>query len=223
MQGPVIIEVAEMGRLDKASWDEVKDFMTTYCDAERLKYRKDNKAYVRRMILVGTTNYDEFLPHDPSGTVNDKFVPIYLEHGFPIEPYMEANREQLWAEAYQMYKDGERANMPRDMYKQMQVAVKRATKGADPNIMEALAEFVKAYQRILMMEGVKFGQIKEFVKAQDGVDKLTYGMLKGAMADDGFYLDRSNGKRWKRRPDNTYEGGQDEDYLDEEGKDRIIQ
>ena len=81
--------------------------------ATRLSYRRDPETALRRFILVGTSNDQECLPNDPSG--NTRFVPIQCGAGSHVEPYLDAHREQLWAEGLARYRYGERANLPRDL------------------------------------------------------------------------------------------------------------
>ena len=113
--GRVIVEASEMAGSNRAELESLKAFITRQDDgAVRLAYRRNPETMLRRCIIVGTTNRTDALPNDPSG--NRRFVPIELPTSTgPIEPYMEANHVQLWAEALNRYQAGARAGLPRTL------------------------------------------------------------------------------------------------------------
>ena len=115
MLGRVIVELSELTGFRRADLESLKSFISRRDDgATRLAYRRDPETALRRCILVGTSNDQECLPNDPSG--NSRYAPI--ECGVPtepVEPYLDANRTQLWAEGLALYRKGERANLPRSM------------------------------------------------------------------------------------------------------------
>ena len=115
LQGRVIVECGEMAGSNRAELESLKSFITRQDDGSvRLSYRRDPETTLRRCIIVGTTNRRDSLPNDPSG--NRRFVPVDLPTSTgPIEPYMEANHVQLWAEALNRYRGGVRAGLPRKL------------------------------------------------------------------------------------------------------------
>ena len=127
--GRVIVEVPEMAGRTKADRELIKAFISRCDDGNtRLPYARSAEPLLRMFVLCGTTNNENDLPNDPSG--NRRFVPIPLNHGSNIEAYMKGNRDQLWAEAIALYKRGERANLPRDLYAEQTV---RAEEHRDRN------------------------------------------------------------------------------------------
>ncbi|MDE0274149.1 MAG: hypothetical protein OXP11_23405 [Gammaproteobacteria bacterium] len=122
--GKVLVEMPEMIGSTRAEIDQLKAFLTRQNDnGVRLAYRRNAEALPRRCILVGTTNRLECLPNDPSG--NRRFVPIELRSGCDVECFMQANREQLWAEAIDRHSFGERANLPRSLMPNAATAAER--------------------------------------------------------------------------------------------------
>ena len=114
MLGRVIVELSELTGFRRAELESLKAFISRRDDgATRLAYRRDPETALRRCILVGTSNDVECLPNDPSG--NTRFVPIQCGEGSHVEPYLDANRVQLWGEGLALYNKGERADLPRSM------------------------------------------------------------------------------------------------------------
>ena len=114
MLGRVIVELSELTGFRRAELESLKAFISRRDDgATRLAYRRDTETALRRCILVGTSNDQECLPNDASG--NSRYVPIQCSKGSHIEPFMAQWRTQLWAEGLALYRDGERANLPRSL------------------------------------------------------------------------------------------------------------
>ena len=100
LQGRVLVEVAEMSGSTRAEVESIKAFLARQDDgAVRLTYRRDPIDLPRRCIIVGSTNDPRCLPNDPSG--NRRFVPVPIAAGDPrkIRTFLNAERQQLWAEA----------------------------------------------------------------------------------------------------------------------------
>ena len=103
-----------MAGRSRAQIEYIKAFISRIDDDSiRLPYRANPDPLPRRYILIGTTNRHDDLPNDSSGLA--RFVPIVLPSGSDVEDYMRRHRTQLWAEALHRYRDGLRANLPRDL------------------------------------------------------------------------------------------------------------
>ena len=112
--GRVLCEMSELTGFRRADLESLKSFVSRRDDgATRLAYRRDVEVAPRRFVLVGTSNDVECLPNDPSG--NTRFVPIQCSKGSHIEPFMAQWRTQLWAEGLALYREGSRANLPREL------------------------------------------------------------------------------------------------------------
>ena len=109
--GAVICEISEMAGLHKVSLERAKADLTRRVDIMRLPYAKSVSELPRRFMFVGTSNNLNVLPDDESG--NDRFLVVKCEgSNGPVEPYLDANRTQIWAEAVGLYDAGARPLLP---------------------------------------------------------------------------------------------------------------
>ena len=99
LQGMVLVEASEMTGSTKAEVETIKKFLSRTNDNIRLTYRRDPSPLLRRCMIVGTTNDPRCLPNDSSG--NRRFLPVPCLAGDPAKTraYLDAHREQMWAEA----------------------------------------------------------------------------------------------------------------------------
>ena len=88
------LEMAELQQLIRAHPAEVKAFLTRQVDRFRPPYGKTYIDRPRQTVLVGTTNEAEWLA-DVTG--NRRFWPLACSH-VDLD-WIDANRDQLWAEA----------------------------------------------------------------------------------------------------------------------------
>lgn len=103
-----ILELAELSGLRKADLETVKQFISKSEDIYRPSYGRVVETYPRQCVIVGTTNEDDFL-QDPTG--NRRFIPI---ESYVNEPTLSIFRDltedevdQIWAEAYNLYCEGQ--------------------------------------------------------------------------------------------------------------------
>lgn len=101
MQRAIWILLDEMTAFRKAAIDHMKVLMTQRIDHGRDMYSDSYRPLPRQCLFVGTTNKEQFLS-DPSG--NRRYVPVVIEKC--DWDYLDANRDQLWAEAMHLYKTG---------------------------------------------------------------------------------------------------------------------
>lgn len=108
LQGAWIIEMAELSGLKKAEVETIKHFISKREDQFRPAYGRTVEIYKRQCVFFGTTNKDDFL-RDPTG--NRRFLPIDVRPEFVTksvpEDLTEYEVDQIWAEAYSLYKAGE--------------------------------------------------------------------------------------------------------------------
>jgi Virulence-associated protein E len=101
LQGKWLIEFGEFARINRATLDVVKAFLSRRVDHYRPAYGRMAKDFPRQCIFIGTTNN----PMPLQDLENRRFMPVYC----PKEVAdIAALRDQLWAEAVQRYKAGER-------------------------------------------------------------------------------------------------------------------
>lgn len=108
LQGAWIIEMAELSGLKKAEVETIKHFISKREDQFRPAYGRTVETYKRQCVFFGTTNKDDFL-RDPTG--NRRFLPIDVRPEFVtksvLEDLTEEEIDQIWAEAYKLYRAGE--------------------------------------------------------------------------------------------------------------------
>ncbi len=102
LQGHWIIEIPEIESLNKASTGAIKRFIAQDTDLFRPPYGAMLKKAKRRCVFGGTVNHDVYLKDD-SG--NRRFWPVKCWRDVDLER-LEADRDQLWAEAVALYQSG---------------------------------------------------------------------------------------------------------------------
>lgn len=103
VQGCWVYEIAELTHFSKAEVGAIKAFISSKVDRYRVAYGSTVEAFPRQCVLVGTTNEDTYL-RDRTG--NRRFWPVPVRHRIRTE-WVGAWREQLLAEAYALYLQGE--------------------------------------------------------------------------------------------------------------------
>lgn len=112
LQGKAMVECGEMVGATRGDLAKIKDFLSRVDDGGvRLTWRRDPEPTPRRCVVVGTTDKTKFLPQDNNPR---RFVPIRVGDGKAVKVYrfMEKHRNQLWAEAMEMYAKGTPARLP---------------------------------------------------------------------------------------------------------------
>lgn len=103
MQGAWICELAELDAFNKAESTRAKQFFASEEDRYRPAYGRRVQSFARQCVFAGTTNQDGYLK-DPTG--NRRYWPVFC-HAPDMEALRQA-RDQLWAEAVQLYRLGEK-------------------------------------------------------------------------------------------------------------------
>ena len=101
LRGSWVVEIGEMESFSKAEIGKVKQAITTRFDTYRPSYGRSVRKFRRECVFVGTTNNDEYL-RDASGA--RRFLPVLV--GQVDVPAIVRLRDQLWAEAVAMFRDG---------------------------------------------------------------------------------------------------------------------
>ncbi len=108
IQGAWLIEIAELSGLKKAEVEVIKHYISKREDSFRPAYGRVVETYKRQCVFFGTTNDKDFL-RDPTG--NRRFMPVDVRKEFvkkDVTSYLTDDEvDQIWAEAYYLYKNGE--------------------------------------------------------------------------------------------------------------------
>ncbi len=102
LQGKWLFEFSEFARVNRATLDTVKSFVSRRVDHYRPPYGRISRDFPRSCVFIGTTND----PHPLRDVENRRFMPISCSQG--IISWITQNREQLWAEAVHRFKQGEK-------------------------------------------------------------------------------------------------------------------
>ncbi|WP_283591337.1 virulence-associated E family protein [Clostridium butanoliproducens] len=108
LQGVWLLEMGEMMATKKADIEATKHFLSKTEDIYRVAYGRRTSRFPRQCVFVGTTNDREFL-RDKTG--NRRFWPIDVGVNKPGKSvWSDFNKyeiDQVWAEAIEMWKQGE--------------------------------------------------------------------------------------------------------------------
>lgn len=101
MQGAWILEMPEMQGFSKADVTTIKGFISKQRDKVRLSYDRRAKTFPRQCVFGGTTNEDELLRDSTGGR---RFWPVDCHVDEIDIDRLEANVDQIWAEALVLYR-----------------------------------------------------------------------------------------------------------------------
>ncbi len=103
------VELAELDSMHRSETTRVKAFITRRIDRYRPPYGRHVVEMPRQCVFVGTTNKDHYLTDD---TGNRRFWTVRCHRLHP--ELLEETRDQLWAEAYALYRSGEQPFLDRE-------------------------------------------------------------------------------------------------------------
>lgn len=116
LQGVWILEMGELTATRKSAVDHVKQYISKSEDYYRPAYGKHVTLFQRQCVMFGTTNDMEFL-RDQTG--NRRFWPVTVgvvkEKSEGWKTLTAEVVDQIWAEAYEIYKSGEELYLTGDL------------------------------------------------------------------------------------------------------------
>lgn len=104
VQGSWIIEVAELATMNKVQVESCKHFISKRKDRFRGAWKRNTATVYRQCIFIGTTNKDGFLRDATGGR---RFWPVEVQKKLMKVETLKKQRDQIWAEAYELYKGGQ--------------------------------------------------------------------------------------------------------------------
>lgn len=102
MQGAWIMEIPELTGFSRADVRAIKAFISRQKDRVRLAYARRAGSFPRQVIFIGSTNDREYLKDDTGGR---RFWPVVCSLKEIDIPRLEAEVDQLWAEATALYRE----------------------------------------------------------------------------------------------------------------------
>lgn len=117
IQGRWVYEIAELDAFSRAESTRVKAFISSQEDRFRAPYDRAPKEWPRQTVFTGSTNQDEYFK-DQSG--NTRYWPWRVEEvdRINLEGLSDA-RDQLFAEAVELYRRGDRWHPTREEQQQL--------------------------------------------------------------------------------------------------------
>lgn len=162
LQGAMMVEVAELAAFGKRDIDSLKAFITHPADFARFAYARNDKKYPRQSTFIGTVNPDAagYL-NDPTG--NRRFLPVAIKKADLIS--IINDRNQLFAEAYQLYLKGTKIYLDDKILLDQAVEQQELRESDDP-WCEYLMDWIERYPNKIELENITCLDV--FVKALDG-------------------------------------------------------
>lgn len=94
LRGKLVVEAEELRGMSAKDEDSLKAWLTRTKETWVPKYKEMSKDYLRRFIVIGTTNNARFL-NDPTGA--RRWLPVSI-NGYIDVDYVKENCIQLWAQ-----------------------------------------------------------------------------------------------------------------------------
>jgi len=104
IHGVWIYMLDELDSLDRGSLTRTKNFITSTKDHYRQSYGRHTRDHFRQNVFCGTTNKGDYLS---DGTGNRRYWPETVVRPINISALVR-DRDQLWAEAFERYANGEK-------------------------------------------------------------------------------------------------------------------
>lgn len=138
-----IIELAELSSIKKSDVEQVKNYISRRDDIYRAAYGSVVEKHPRQCVFCGTTNEEFFLK---GSTGNRRFWVIAVNPELRKYPDFTSSitrdRDQLWAEAVEYWRRGEKLYLPADMEAEARQQQLRYNDDSDDPLRGMLAAFL---------------------------------------------------------------------------------
>lgn len=167
LQGRWLYEFAELDSFGKADVTKIKSFVASACDYFRASFDRRARDYPRQIVFGGTTNEDHYLT-DTTG--NRRFWPVQVGRVIDID-WLQANRDQLFAEAVQRWRDGKRMH-PTLAEEERWFAPQQRLREVENAIASSISTYLES-DKGWLIESVTLVQMLGYIGI--GVEKLGVG------------------------------------------------
>lgn len=190
MEGIVISEFSELSGMDKTENGKLLKFLSSMADKLRRAYGRGSLHFKRYGCCVGTSNEKFALSANTDG--NRRYIPIAVEsNGKDNSQWIIDNREQIWAEADWMDKNGHSNKVPDELV-QIQIA---ACEGSSRRnlVIESLDEKLEdnpfntyRTRTLCGFVGVKFPNSNQLTMASQALKRAGYISYRMRESVDGI-------------------------------------
>ncbi|EJE1078085.1 hypothetical protein M4H08_001923 [Listeria monocytogenes] len=135
LQGYWIMELGELSALNKTEVEKAKAFISAREDRFRVAYGENVQGFPRQCIFIATTNDNTFLR---DGTGNRRFWPVEVQGAGEKSVFKDLQEDevnQIWAEAFVRFKEGESLYLQGELEKQAKI---QQAKFTESNALEGL-------------------------------------------------------------------------------------
>lgn len=139
-----LVEIGELEGMKRSEVSAVKQFLTATEDEFRPAFGHHNVKLPRQCVFFGTTNERYFLKDD-TGNRRFPIIPINPElrkHGAHWFDELRAERDQLWAEAVEYWKRGEKLYLPDNLEKEARQRQDEYSDNQDDPLRDMLIDFI---------------------------------------------------------------------------------
>lgn len=179
-------EFAELNGWKKQAAETLKSFLSRPVDEVRKPYAREVERLPRRCVFIGTTNSGGYLADSTGGR---RFWPLRMEDTARVDlEWIRGNRDQLWAEAYASFCDGEPWTLPQHIWSE--AADRQKAETVEDPWADTLRSFLAARAEGKWHDEIDWGEDvratpppPDRVHSQELFDRLGLGSAKAKRSD----------------------------------------
>ena len=190
LRGKWLIELGELHALSKAETSSLKAFVTRTAEVYRPAYGRKEVHEPRQCLFIGTTNKAAYLRDETGGR---RFWPVTVGVARDLDiAALAADRDQLFAEAVQRFRAGERW-WPDRAFEAEHIKPEQEARYETDAWEDALAEYTQDKPRVTVLEAARGALFMETAKLGTADQRRITGILERLGWTRGK---RSGAARW---------------------------